>query len=81
MREILKYSNLDKINESFETIKLFELPFKCRLYVSNLLLIAVKIDRDQNIVSLLFLKREKAKNIYFLFCFRMLVFTRTFFNH
>jgi hypothetical protein len=38
-------------SESFEAINLFQLPKICRIYVANLLLSAVKIDRDQKIVN------------------------------
>jgi hypothetical protein len=37
-------------SDLFETFRLFELSRKSRIYVSNLLLSAAKIDRDQNIV-------------------------------
>ncbi|CAF0915842.1 unnamed protein product [Brachionus calyciflorus] len=50
LSETLNYTNLNKINETNEeTIKLFELPRISRIYVSNLLLSAIKIDRDQGL--------------------------------
>ncbi len=36
--EMLAYTNLAEISPSFETVKLFCLPYNCRIYVCNLLL-------------------------------------------
>jgi hypothetical protein len=49
VKELLSFTNLSRIGDCYETISLFELPRVCRVYVSNLLLSAVKIDRDQKI--------------------------------
>ncbi len=52
---MLNFTNLSKINETFQTIELFKLPYNCRIYVSNLLLSAVKIDKDKNLVNIFLL--------------------------
>ncbi len=36
--EMLSYTNLAEISENFETIKIFCLPYSCRIYVCNFLL-------------------------------------------
>lgn len=59
-RLLFKFVSFQNKSDSFEAISLFQLPKICRIYVANLLLSAVKIDRDQKIVN-------KAKLFYFLF--------------
>lgn len=67
--EMLSYTNLASIGSDFETIKLFCLPYNCRIYISNLLLSAVKIDRDQGVVSTVDLKAISGSIKIFIYCF------------
>ncbi|RNA12826.1 subfamily C member 14 [Brachionus plicatilis] len=61
--ETLNYTNLNKINNPVEdTIKLFELPRISRIYISNLLLSAIKIDRDQKIFLMILNLRKKSND-------------------
>jgi hypothetical protein len=66
IRDVLNFTSLNKIGAFYDSIEFFELPRICRVYISNLLLSAVKIDRDQKLVKIYFQNIYSIKAIFYI---------------